>query len=219
MPGGQVPDDWDGETYECLQLQWPSSEKWRALLLGQVSEPGSVGFWDPNSGDPEEAAFAVSTAYEQTVAQDQLECEEPVEVETLPPSWFRAEMNASQATPANQWVKLVFDKLAGFGNNFGYVTGLQQHIPDSFGTAGIWHYSLSVSLTGPGSFWVRLRIGGGPAVARTRIMAEETGLLSATVDVTAPSQIMQAEIFTIGPQNIQNATQYTFWTGHFLGEQ
>lgn len=74
MPGAIVPDDWDGITFDCLQIQWPSSEKWRAILLGQMSEPSFEHYWDDGFGDPSEAASAAGAAYRQTVEDELSVC-------------------------------------------------------------------------------------------------------------------------------------------------
>lgn len=45
-----IPNDWDGETWECVQIQWPSSDKWFALLAGLVTSPLRGRFWDERTG-------------------------------------------------------------------------------------------------------------------------------------------------------------------------
>lgn len=67
MTGAIIPDDWDGVTYKCLRIQWPSSDLWEAILLGQVTIPTTAEYWDPDTGDAEDAASAVVTAYRQTI--------------------------------------------------------------------------------------------------------------------------------------------------------
>lgn len=32
--GWSIPSDWDGETWDCISLQWPASEQYRQLLIG-----------------------------------------------------------------------------------------------------------------------------------------------------------------------------------------
>lgn len=45
-----IPQDWDGETYCRFSICWPNSTLWRAILRGQVSEPGRGFFWDERTG-------------------------------------------------------------------------------------------------------------------------------------------------------------------------
>lgn len=45
-----IPDDWDGETYDCFQIQWPRSAKWLAVLAGLISSPSRGRFWDSRTG-------------------------------------------------------------------------------------------------------------------------------------------------------------------------
>lgn len=45
-----IPDDWDGQTYECFQIQWPNSTLWIALLNGWLSQLGRGRTWNENTG-------------------------------------------------------------------------------------------------------------------------------------------------------------------------
>lgn len=76
MSGAFVPDDWDGETYKCIQITMPDSEHWRALLLGQIVEASQADFWDAETGDVDEAVAAIETAYQMTIENYPLECEQ-----------------------------------------------------------------------------------------------------------------------------------------------
>ena len=44
------PDDWDGESWECFQIRWPKSDKWRAILAGLISQPHRGRLWDERHG-------------------------------------------------------------------------------------------------------------------------------------------------------------------------
>lgn len=50
MPKIPIPDDWDGESWQCYVIEWPDSERWRAIFLGQVTAPGKGRFWDERTG-------------------------------------------------------------------------------------------------------------------------------------------------------------------------
>lgn len=45
-----IPDDWDGTSYCCRLIQWPSSEQWTAILLGLITWPMRGRFWDERTG-------------------------------------------------------------------------------------------------------------------------------------------------------------------------
>lgn len=45
-----IPDDWDGESWECYQIQWPKSDKWLGQLLGALSLYSRGRYWDEATG-------------------------------------------------------------------------------------------------------------------------------------------------------------------------
>jgi hypothetical protein len=45
-----IPDDWDGEDWRCIEVQWPSSPAWIAILIGLLSTAARGRFWDERSG-------------------------------------------------------------------------------------------------------------------------------------------------------------------------
>lgn len=45
-----IPQDWNGESWTCVQVQWPNSPEWVAILTGFISVPGSGRFWDGKTG-------------------------------------------------------------------------------------------------------------------------------------------------------------------------
>ncbi len=50
MPQFPIPNDWDGETYECYMIEWPFSVQWNGLLRGLISTPTRGRFWDGSTG-------------------------------------------------------------------------------------------------------------------------------------------------------------------------
>ena len=50
MPVIPIPDDWDGETWDCILVEWPDSVAWRGLLRGLVTTPARGRFWDGRTG-------------------------------------------------------------------------------------------------------------------------------------------------------------------------
>ncbi len=45
-----IPSDWDGQTWDCYQVQWPSSPAYRNILLGFLSQMTRGPFWDIKTG-------------------------------------------------------------------------------------------------------------------------------------------------------------------------
>lgn len=50
MPVFPIPDDWDGETWGCVLVDWPLSEQWFGILRGFVTTPARGRFWDGSTG-------------------------------------------------------------------------------------------------------------------------------------------------------------------------
>lgn len=45
-----IPGDWDGKQWRCVEIQWPDSPYWWALLLGFITTPMRGRFWDEKTG-------------------------------------------------------------------------------------------------------------------------------------------------------------------------
>lgn len=45
-----IPSDWDGNSWCCHVVEWPSSPEWTAILLGYVSSPSIGWTWDERTG-------------------------------------------------------------------------------------------------------------------------------------------------------------------------
>lgn len=46
-----IPNDWNGDNWACIQIQWPDSDKWRAILAGLLTTPMRGRFWDERTGE------------------------------------------------------------------------------------------------------------------------------------------------------------------------
>jgi len=60
-----IPSDWDGESWECFQIQWPNSPEWLAVLRGLVTLPMRGRNWDETSGsirDVQRIGFLIENA-------------------------------------------------------------------------------------------------------------------------------------------------------------
>lgn len=142
MSGAIIPDDWDGSTYKCWKVQWPDSVDYSAILLGSISKPSYLDYWDADSGDAQEAANAIKSAYNATLpdfwASD---CEDPL----LTTKGFRVRATSTQAVPAATWTKVLFDE---FVYNIKPSTwNLAENAQDMTipASAGIWQYNASVA--------------------------------------------------------------------------
>lgn len=50
-----IPDDWDGESWQCVQVQWPNSQAYRGLLLGFLSYLTRGRVYEEDSGSIKDA--------------------------------------------------------------------------------------------------------------------------------------------------------------------
>jgi len=57
-----IPSDWDGETFECLEVQWPASESWRVMFRSLLYLLTRGRTWDRDTGlivDAQAEAWAI----------------------------------------------------------------------------------------------------------------------------------------------------------------
>lgn len=45
-----IPDDWNGQDWTCIKVQWPNSPIWTAILLGLLEIPMRGYSWDERTG-------------------------------------------------------------------------------------------------------------------------------------------------------------------------
>lgn len=73
-----IPQDWDGETWTCYQIQWPDSDRWLWLLQGILSGLSKGRTWNENSGSIIAAQIVGELIWQRN--KDLLTCEgAPVE--------------------------------------------------------------------------------------------------------------------------------------------
>lgn len=143
MTGAVIPDDWDGETYKCFRVNWPLSEQYEAILLGSLSKPSYVDYWDPSTGDEDEAATAIQTAYRSTYPDLwSEECDEPV----LVPA-FKVKQTSPQALGALSWQVVEWDAFEYQVNSPDFQLATNVHQLTDSELFGIWHYDLLLALT------------------------------------------------------------------------
>lgn len=82
-----IPDDWDGNTWQCVKLEFPASDKWLALLNGMLSQWRRGRLWDEDTGTVLDAVAVGTEIWERNSALLGCgECEECEECPTCPPA-------------------------------------------------------------------------------------------------------------------------------------
>lgn len=65
-----IPNDWDGETWCCHVIEWPSSQQWTAILLGLVTTPQRGRFWDGRTGTITDAQAIGLQIFQRNLLED-----------------------------------------------------------------------------------------------------------------------------------------------------
>lgn len=63
MPKVDIPNDWDGETYECYTVKWPASFEWRAILNGLIDTAGTGWYYNEATGNVISARDAIKATW------------------------------------------------------------------------------------------------------------------------------------------------------------
>ena len=50
MPKFPIPDDWNGQAWRCVQVEWPDSPQFRAVLLGFLTYLTRGRAWNEGTG-------------------------------------------------------------------------------------------------------------------------------------------------------------------------
>ena len=50
MPRIPIPNDWSGDGWRCVRIQWPDSPLWIALLIGFITTAQRGWYWDERTG-------------------------------------------------------------------------------------------------------------------------------------------------------------------------
>lgn len=218
MTGAIIPDDWDGETFKCYRVKWPLSGKWEAILLGQVTEPIKTSYWDPDTGDEDEAAEAAKTAYLSTIADGDiwlLECDETV----LVPG-FRVHKIVNQTIPSNVWTTVTWAVYWHDSNGPGFILASEVHDPGSVDLMGMWHYDVNIALDRTAQMFVRVINSTGSINLMTGVAAPD-GTIALNFDADwsdLPDLPIRIQILIPGGAVVILNPEYTNWGGHYLGE-
>lgn len=167
MPGAQIPDDWDGSTYECTPIIWPASVLWRAILLGQITECAKNTYWNADTGNPEDAADNAWLAYLQTIPNWFTPCQEVAQVV----SCFRARRTQQQPIIGQAWTTIEWQGTQYSVDNPGFNLGSYSHNPTQAGVdkLGLWTYKLALSFNYMGlCLWMCKLMGNRFLATRSR---------------------------------------------------
>jgi hypothetical protein len=159
MPGAIIPTDWDGVSFNCQKVVWPSSVGWRAILLGQITEPERETFWDPESGDVGDATDAVKDA--ESLTAPEFWTKDCDMISGHPVSAFLAYLTSDFVVPTGSYWKVPWDTLLWDFNGPGFSLFDSGHSPLTEQKPGWWHYEVQLFVT-PGAQFraVRALLGG-----------------------------------------------------------
>ena len=217
MTGAIVPDDWDGSSYQCLKVIWPSSEQWTAILLGQITEPAKTAYWMGLETEKEEAAKATENAYLQTIANDGYiaECED-----IMIPSAFKFNKSDGLSIDASFWQSVSFNSAVYEINEPGWDDGFftPGHRPADVGKAGLWHYELAFSALTPSLMFLRCVIEEtGEQIALTR-GSGNFATLSFEYFWDGGEDKLIPEIWTLEASTLDTQPKNCYFSGFYLGE-
>lgn len=182
MSGAIIPDDWDGSTYKCYRVEWPQSEQYEAILLGNISKPSYLDYWDPETGDAQDAANAIKGAYNQTLPDFWAEdCEDPV----LSTKSFRVRNSVTQALPAATWTKVLFDEFVW--NYEPFTWNLAENAQDLTipASAGIWQYNANIVTDDDAQLSLALLLNNYYYIAVSRASSSNDAMINGAWDVDA----------------------------------
>lgn len=216
MPGAIIPDDWDGVTFECNKIKWPSSNKWKAILLGQTSEPSTEAYWDGESGDASDAAVAVQDAYRQTYPDFYVEnCDD---LPNLPVVAFKGVLVASVITPVQDWITLPWDGLLWDANDPGFSFPNDGHQPIGEGHLGLWHYDFTAQVAvDPGVWFMRAVILETSVVIANTQATGLFGTISFDYEWSGDDDTLVTQVWTNVAGEVESTNSNTNYSGHYVG--
>lgn len=216
MAGAIIPDDWDGSTYKCQKIEWPSSPQWTAILLGQTTEPAFASYWDADSGDVEDAAEAAAEAFDLTVPAIY---EEDCDVENYPISAFKCGLIAPYTQPPGTFITIPWNFFEYEYNGPDFNLGASaSHKVASVGRQGIWHYDLMVRVNIAGVFWAIRAINFTTGLVLARAEGVGSSLnCSFEYDWPVLSQEVRTQLYVASIGGPTVAIGHTFFDAHYVG--
>lgn len=217
MPGAIIPDDWDGLTYKCKRVIWPSSELWEAILFGQITEPQSEHFWDETTGDVDDTVSAMAQA--ETLTSPLFFTGECDMIPGHPVSAFSAYHTSHQIVFAGVWNKVDWNTLAYSHNDPGFDLADDVHYPIPEDKDGIWHYDVEVTFSPSGQYWACRAIEEDSDLQLARVDQALTRCnLSFDYDWGEGGTGIAIEMFSPLTFVIGEGRHLTWFSGHYLGE-
>lgn len=216
MTGAIIPDDWDGTSFNCQKVMWPSSVQWRAILLGQLTEAEKEYFWDADFGVVADAVQAIKDA--ETLTLPDFWTEECEDMPTIPVIAFKTEINTPFAISATTWTTIPWADYFYQHNNPGFDFVGSGHKPTLQGHLGVWHYDYNIAAdVVPDNFQARSRIlETGEIVARlaTRNQVINLGFDYLWADT---GYTLQTQVWSSIAANIVTLIGHTHYSGHYVG--
>ncbi len=216
MAGAVIPDDWDGVSFNCQKVIWPSSILWKAILLGQITEPERSSFWDPDSGDIDDAMQAVVDAENLTSPFFFTE-----DCDVLPGqdivSTFKVNKDTALGLGADTWTFVPWDIYDFQHNSPDFVLPISQHLvtnPDLF---GLWHYDLTLGLNTLNTIYTRVVETPGPT--NLVHLGSSLGRINVSFDYVWPGagKGLHVEVYSTAVSSLRIGPAWCQWNGHFVG--
>lgn len=213
MAGAVIPDDWDEVTYSCQKVRWPASEQWRALLMGQITEPEKDFFWDEETGSVDDAIAAVKEAEELSLPGYWTEyCDE-----VIPVSAFWAYQSTPQALLAGSWAILSLDTMRYSYNDPDFYLPRNSHEPDNADLLGLWHYDVSVRFTSFSTLFMRAMQYPGNVQLATYATNDAVTQFSFDAPHLVVGNRVWIEVWSTIAQNLSAGMSKVKFNGHFVG--
>jgi len=215
MSGAIVPNDWDGSTYKCYQVQWPQSEQYEAILLGNISKPSFLNYWDGSSGDAQAAANAIKTAYINTLPDFWAgDCEEMPELTTKS---FRVKTDTPQAIPSNTWTKVSFDEYEWNLNSPGWSmpgNAMDLTIPAN---AGIWQFNAEIWVDDLTELYLAVRLNNYWRIAQAKSQSTFNLDISTAWNVNATWTWLNIWIYSTVATSVRISEDFSpYLSGHLV---
>jgi hypothetical protein len=186
-------------------------------LLGQLTEPERESFWDPDSGDVDDAIEAVNEAERLTAAEFWTEdCDV---IPGHPVSAFLAYQVGNQAFVAQTWNKLGWDTFEYSHNDPGFDLDDNIHYPIPEGKEGLWHYDVGVIFVPSGNYWACRAREEDADLQMVRVDQTLTGCnLSFDYDWGEGGTGIAIEVWPGASGGAVSNGRVTWFSGHYLGE-
>ena len=216
MPGAIIPDDWDGSTFECVRIEWPSSALWEAILLGQITDPSTPGYWDALTGNPDDAARSVQDAYRLTApALFTTECDD---IPGIPVPTFKVTQTTSQVLAAATWTTVDWDVLTWNENDPEFALSLNGQSIQSDNLKGLWHYDVFLRVEEPiNTCEIRAVYTGAGGVIAVSGSTGGDPTLSFDWLWTETDEEIEIQMWSFLANTIRNDIHHCQWVGYYVG--